>query len=240
MRLKRYAMPIEWRLPVKPYTWVVRPKPGPHPAHACLPLQIILRDKFGIADTAKEAKKIIKEGKVKIDGKVRKEPAFPVGLMDVIDIEGFGIYRVLPGKRGYELEKIGKKDAETKICKIIGKKNVKGGLIQLNLHDGRNILVKDKKYKTGDSLLISIPEQKILDHYPFEKGQTAIIISGKNIGTKGKIESIKERKDLTQVSTVKIKSQNESIETLKEYVLVLGGEHGRKSDAGDKTGKGNN
>jgi len=237
MRLKRYVMP--WKLPVKPFHWVVSPRPGPHPKDSCLPLLIILRDILKVAETGREAKKLIKAGKVRVDGKERREAGYPAGLMDVIEIENLGCYRVLPGEKGLEVVEIAKKDAGWKICRIRDKRNVKGGKIQLNLHDGRNILVDSQAYKPGDSVMIQIPEQKILKHYPLKVGQEALIFAGKNAGKQGKIKEIRERKSMLEKSTVILETPEGRIETLKDYIIVIGGKEHGKSDARGKARKGN-
>jgi hypothetical protein len=45
---------------------------------------MLLRDILKYATTGKEAKMIVKQGKVKVDGKTRFDERFPVGLMDVV------------------------------------------------------------------------------------------------------------------------------------------------------------
>jgi small subunit ribosomal protein S4e len=53
------------------------------------------------------------------------------------------------------------KEAGWKVCRIEGKTTIKGGQTQLNLHDGRNIIVDDpRQYNTGDSLKLNLPDQK--------------------------------------------------------------------------------
>jgi len=221
MRLKRYAAPKIWKIARKEHVWTVRPKPGPHPANRSRPLSLILRDVLKFADTAKEAKKIIKSGKILVDKRVIKEPAFPVGLMDILEIpDAKKAFRVEISKKGLEFVEIPINTSE-KICRIEGKTTVKGGLMQLNLHDGRNILVKDPKaYRVFDSVLIQLPDQKILAHYRLEEGATVRIISGKNAGLKGIVEEIKRRKTMLEKSTVKLRTELGMVETPLEYVMV--------------------
>ena len=58
-------------------------------------------------------------------------------------------------------------EAAWKICRIEGKTTIKGGKTQLNLHDGRNIIVEDAQaYSTGDSLKLGLPEQNVLEKAP--------------------------------------------------------------------------
>lgn len=224
--MKRYLIPKFWPVPKKERKWVVRPGSGPHPLGFCIPLQILVKDILGYAKGSREARKIVRAGKILVDKKERKDPKFPVGLMDTIEIPDAGQYlRVLLDRNGLRLEKTGKEDAGKKLCKIRGKKTLKGGVFQISLHDGRNILIKGKSpYRVGDSLLISLPGQKVVKHFRLEKGTDALVIAGANIGISGKIKEIRERKDMLRKSTVTLEiEKGKSIETLKDYILVGGG-----------------
>ena len=219
--LKRYLIPGYWKIPKKVNTFVAKPLPGPHRISECFPLQVVIRDVLKYAQTAKEVKAILNSEKVLIDKKVRKEPKHPVGLMDVIEIpEAKKYFRVLVNKSGFYLDSIKETEADKKLCKIVGKTTIKGGLTQLNLHDGRNIVLKKDAFGVGDSLIISLPEQKIVKHFKFQKGEAAIIVSGKNMGMKGKIHDIKRRKTMLEKSTVTIKTGEKDIETLLDYAMV--------------------
>jgi len=216
-------MPKSWPVSVKKEKFIIRPSPGPHPLKRCIPLQLVLRDILGIAETASEARKILNMGKVFVDKKVRKKPKFPVGLMDLIEIPDTGKhYRVSVNGKGIFIEEIKAAEANSKLCMITGKKTLKGGAEQLNLHDGRNLLTGKEKggYSVHDTIEISLPENKIIKHYRLEKGSPAFIFSGKNIGLKGVITEVKTRKSMTEKSTVAIKSADKEIETMKNYVFV--------------------
>jgi len=214
-------MPEFWPLARKAKSYVTTPMPGPHQKYNCFPLKVIVRDSLKFAESSGEAKKILNAGKVLVDKKVRKEPRFPVGFMDVLEIPELQVrYRVNINKRGLVLEKIREEEARIKLCRITGKAILKGGIQQLNLHDGRNILSKGS-YRIGDSLMIGIPGQKILKHYSLKKGEPAIIIAGRNMGVTGRIKGIKERKSMLEKSTVTIETEKgKDIETLKDYVMV--------------------
>src|SRR5437667_9981778 len=87
-QLKREPSPGFWPIHRKEYTWAPRTRPGPHAREKSLPLVVIVRESLGLANIAKEAIKIISTGKVKVDGVVRRDRRFPVGLMDIVQIEG--------------------------------------------------------------------------------------------------------------------------------------------------------
>jgi small subunit ribosomal protein S4e len=109
-------------------------------------------------------------------------------------------------------------DSDKKVCQIIGKKVLKKGKVQLNLFDSRNIIVKEQKYKVGDSVMIEIPSQKVKDHFKLEKGSYVMMISGGHIGEHGQIE------DVSKEGMVTIKSKKESFNTPKKSVFVIGKE----------------
>ena len=201
--LKRKPAPKFWPIPRKEFVWAVKPSPGPHSLENCLPLAIVLRDILGFAKTRKEAKLIVSQGKVYVDGKIRRKDDFPVGLMDVITIpEANAFFRVLPSHKGFILHQISKEETSFKLCRIENKTCIKKGHVQLSLHDGSNILVKvtdpqnpqEYVYETLDTLKISLPDRRIMEHVKIKENVLAIITGGKNIGKYGKIVEIKRTK----------------------------------------------
>lgn len=175
MKLKR--LNVEWAPEKKTKRFIIAPK-GPHKLQQSLPLLVVIRDMLKVADVALEAKKIVTSRKVKVDGKVCTDPRYGVGLFDVLEI-GDKTYRVLP--RARKLVPIEKGEASQKICQITGKKAVRGGKIQLSMHDGRTILLDKSDYKPLDSVLISVPDQKIKDHVSFKEGAAVYVRSGTHI-----------------------------------------------------------
>ncbi len=222
MYLKRHGMPKFWPLSRKERKYAVRPVPGPHSMRNCIPLRVVLRDVLGYAETAKEADSAITSGKILVDRKERKDPRFPVGLMDTIEIPSTKeAFRVGVNSAGLFLESIGQGEAGRKLCRITGKTVVKGGLTQLNLHDGRNILLKRNMYSVGDSLLLSLPDQRIEKHFRLAKDSPALIVAGRNKGVKGRIKDIIKRKTMLEKSIAIIESEDgKEIKTPLEYVFV--------------------
>lgn len=240
LHLKREASPAFWPIHRKKFTWTVKPRPGPHPINRCIPLLLIIRDLLGLAETRKEARKIISQGMVVVDGRVRRDDRFPAGLMDVISIPEIKMnYRILPFKKGLGLHPIDEKESSYKLCRIENKTTVKNGHIQLNLHDGRNILIRVKDprkpeedvYRTLDTLMISIPEQEIIEHLPLKEGMMAILVGGKNIGKYGTISSIEEQAGMKRRrALVNIKDEKgETYQSILDYVFVIGDEKPRIS-----------
>lgn len=222
MRTKRYTMPSFWPVPKKQNTYVTSPRPGPHGKGYCIPLQVILRDVLNVVEKGGEAKSIISSGKVYVDKKVRKDIKYPVGLQDVLEIPDIKkYYRMTVNDKGLTLKGIKKKETDRKLCKLTGKTILKGGVTQLNCHDGRNLVVKGaKKYGVGDSILIKLPDQSIIKYFPLKKGEPAVITAGKNIGVRGKIKNIKRRVRMQEKSVASVQSEDGEIRTLLNYIMV--------------------
>ena len=219
--LKRLGVPKTWPIPRKGLTFAVTPSPGPHPKKECMPLRIILRDLLGYADSAKETRSILSHGKLLVDKKPRKSSKFPVGLMDMIEIpEAKQHFRMITSKSGLGLEKISEADSAKKFCKIRSKTTLKGGIQQLNLHDNKNILVKKDNYRVGDTIIISLPDQKILKHLKLEKGAQCLITAGRNIGSWGKIKDIETKEHMLEKPTITIDTDKREIKTLRKYIFV--------------------
>jgi len=68
--------------------WATKPSQGPHKLRECIPLNLVVKNKLKLALNSREAKLIIaaKDGNFAVDGKVRKDFKYPVGIMDVITI----------------------------------------------------------------------------------------------------------------------------------------------------------
>ncbi|MBU0898838.1 MAG: 30S ribosomal protein S4e [Nanoarchaeota archaeon] len=224
MHMKRYSMPKDWPLSVKGKVWVGKPMPGPHTERKCITLSIVVRDVLKYTENMKETKKLLSEGKVLVDKKPKKEVNFPLGLMDIIEIPDIKDYfRMNINKNGLFLEKIKPENADKKLCRIENKTIIKKGKCQLNLHDGRNLLVDNAKiYNTGDSIVIQLPDQKIVKHIKLDKNATSMIIDGRNRGLSGKIKDIIERKTLQEKSRIILDIKGKEVETLKKYVMVIG------------------
>ncbi|MCS7118947.1 MAG: 30S ribosomal protein S4e [Archaeoglobaceae archaeon] len=219
MHQKRISAPKTYKIPRKEGKWIVRTIPGPHDKEA-IPLALVIRDLLQYADTLREARKIISSGEVLVDGVVRKDYKFPIGLFDVITIPKLEkSYRVIFDEKGrYILREI--EDAEKKIYKILNKTIIRKGKVQLNLFDGTNILATND-YKTKDSVLLKIPEKRILDHLKFEEGALIMIVGGTHAGEMGKIKSYKVVKG-SGSNLVTVETAIGEITTTENYVFVVG------------------
>ena len=229
--LKRLSAPKSWKIPRKKNTWVVKTRPGPHSIEGSLPLLLVVRDYLGLADNTREAKRIINEGKILVDKKARKDHRFSVGLMDVIEIPEAKerLVVLFDGKGNLVLKELSKKNTNTKLCKIKDKTSLAGGNIQLNLHDGTNILVKIKNpkspkedvYKTKDTVVLDLKTGKIQNHIPYKKGSVVLVTGGAHRASVARIDEINILKS-TQSNTVMLTEGKEKFQTIEDFVFVIG------------------
>ena len=95
--VKRQLAPSFWKIGRKEGRFVVRARPGPHPKRLCYPLGILLRDVLKLGNNMEEVRSMVNEGKIAVDGVVRRSIGWSVGLMDVIELIPLSkAYRLVP------------------------------------------------------------------------------------------------------------------------------------------------
>ena len=215
---KRVAAPISWPITRKTYHWVVGANPGAHSTETGIPLLVVVRDILKIANNAREAKRIINEKNICIDGVIRTDYKYMVGLFDIISLPATNeYYRVLfDSKNRFKLFK---EDANAgKLCRINNKTIVRKGAVQLNLHDGTNVLASND-YKTFDTVILDT-DRKIIKHIGYKTGNLAMIVGGEHSGEIGKIKQIRKVRG-SGTNMVAISNETE-FETIEDYVYVIG------------------
>jgi small subunit ribosomal protein S4e len=221
-RVKRQLAPTFWAIKRKEGQFVMRVNPGPHPGKRAYPLGIVLRDVLKVASTGYEVDRILKADKVKVDGVTRRDPNFAIGLMDVVELAMGQAYRMVP-KNGVSLSPIAIEEAEKglKLIKITSKTNIKGKKMQYGFHDSKT-LISDQILKVGDSCVVSLPAvNNITNHIAFEKGATALIITGENAGVVGKIEDIQDGV-FSLPKRALLSFEDKSVELPVEMVMAVG------------------
>jgi len=220
--MKRLAAPKAWPLKRKVAVWVTKQSAGAHSVESSLPAVTVLRDLIGVCDTAREAKRIIGNRELVVDGKAVKNPKAPIGIMDVISIPKMGLnFRMLLSNKGkLAVVPISEDEAKIKLCRIEDKTLISGGKFQLNLSGGRNIVLDKNNYKVGDSLKIETATQKVIGHYPVIKGAKVFIINGP---LSGKVEIIEDYVVVKGPSDNIVKF-SDGIETVRRNIFVIGAE----------------
>lgn len=218
--IKRMAAPNRWALPRKTSHWVSKPSPGPHGTEEAMPLLSVVRDMLKLCDNSREARFIIGSRGISVDGKVVTDYKFPVGLMDVVTLtKTKKYYRMLVDyKNKLRLVPIEESEKDWKLARIDNKKSQPKGMVQLNLHDGRCILLPKDQYRTGDVLKLELPSQKVMKAFKLEKGSIALLIGGSHPGSLQTIESYQIKRG----SAPNLVTFKEGFTTVKDNVFVIG------------------
>ena len=216
--LKRLVAPRSWNIARKERTWTTKPMPGKHSLESALPISTVLRDYLKVCDNNREAKIILHNRDVFVDQRVVNKPKFPVGLMDVISIPKIKLHvRSMLDKHGrIEFVPIKATDSKWKLARVENKRNIKGGHTQINLHDGTNILSKEK-VNTGDVLQLNLPDLKVKKVLKFKKGAQSLIIGGEHVGLISTIVG-----EETTRSTKPNLVMYENFQTIRPYSFVVG------------------
>jgi ribosomal protein S4E len=173
--------------------------------------------------TGRETKVICIEKNVKVDGKVRTDPNFPAGFMDVVEIpKSNDQFRLIFDTKGkYALHRISDEEKAFKLCKI---KRAELSLKKIPIvvtHDGRTIRYPDPAIKVDDTIKVDIATGKIIDHVKFESGNVAMITKGRNTGRVGIVVHVEKHPGSFDIVTVR-DSSGHVFSTRQENVFIIG------------------
>ena len=221
--VKRQRAPSFWKIRRKQGRFVVRARPGPHQKAICYPLGILIRDVLRVAQSMDEVKRMLNDGKVSVDGVVRRSIGWPVGLMDIIELIPLSqSFRLVPKDRNLLIPIPLTKQTEKnlKLVRVTLRKTIKGKKTQYGFHDGKT-LIADEQYSVGDSCLIDLSNKEVKSHMKLEKGSIVLVTKGENAGAIGKIEEIREGLFSLPKRTV-VSFGDRSVELPVQMVMLVG------------------
>ena len=174
-----------------------------------VPVVVAMRDMLHLASTMKEVKQMIHKKMLKINGKIVLDLHQPIPVFGIFQADkSYKLVVLITGR--FSLEET--HDASRAI-KVVGKKIVRGGAVQYNLHDGTNFISKDK-ISVGDTVYLDF-ENKVKKHSALDKGKKAIIISGSNLGMHGTVMSVNG-----QQITLKFNENKEEVVLNQSHLIV--------------------
>jgi small subunit ribosomal protein S4e len=192
-KMKRISAPRSWNIARKEARFITKPSPGTHPIAKSYSLAVVLRDLLGMVATQKEVMQVLTRREVLVDGIQRRDPGFPVGLFDVVSIPKEGkAFRLVPSPDGLVPRDIVSTEAGIKLCRVRSKVKVSGGHIQFGFHDGRSLLDDKLAATCGDTVVMRVPAQEVVESVKLAKGSTGLVVSGERAGQVGRIISVKK------------------------------------------------
>jgi len=221
--LKRLNAPRHWMLSKMDGIWAPRPSQGPHKLRESLPLILILRNRLKYALTGKETKMICMEKLVKVDGKIRTDPNFPAGFMDVVELTKSGDqFRLIYDTKGrFVLHRIDDAEKQFKLCRVKHQEMTNKKVPYIVTHDGRTIRYPDPAVKVNDVVKVDIATGKAIDFIKFEVGKLAMITKGRNTGRVGTVVSVEKHPGSFDIVTIRDTAGN-AFSTRQENVFIIG------------------
>lgn len=214
--IKRLNAPKYFSIHRKEHAYVIKQSPGRHSLQKSIALTLLL-DKLELAANRRESAKIINSGMVKVNGKPVKDPRYPIGLSDMIEV-GPDKYTVNINERGKILIEKEGKGKSSQVYKVIGKYKYKNDNIMLRLHDG-SIVKGSEDIKVNDS--VSVADKKVSKIIKLGNGSKCEIIDGVHVGKSGKVKDIREGNIHKQKSVVVEQQSGESFETLVKNIIIV-------------------
>jgi small subunit ribosomal protein S4e len=174
---------------------------------------------------------------VKVDGKVRTDPNYPAGFMDVVELEKSGDrFRLLYDVKGrFALVRIDQEEAKFKLCRV-QKVFVSANKIPVAVtHDGRTIRYPDPDLKANDTIKVDISTGKMTEMIKFELGKLVMVTGGHSQGRVGQLQHVEKHEGSFNIVTIK-DSKGNTFATRLQNVFVIGS--GTKAEVALPRGRG--
>ena len=205
----------------KERAYVTKPNPGRHMLESSITLKL-LAEKLELGSKNTEAERIIKNGNILVNNKVVKEPKYPVGLNDTIEIlNEKRYYRIGISRLGQvSITKLEKTDYDSKLYKVVGKYKTDSNKIMLRLHDG-GIINGSNDVNVNDSLILD-SKMKMAKVLKLQVGSECAVIDGVHVGASGKIKQLTKGTMHKTQSVLIEQNEGKAFETLVKNIMVTG------------------
>lgn len=149
---------------------------------------VAVRDMLKLAHTTREVQAMIKSKSLMINGRAVRDFHEAIHLYTLLDADKrYKVGLTTSGRLTLEAT-----TAKTRVAKIVGKKMLRGKVVQVNFHDGTNVLTKENVV-VGGSAEIDL-HNKVVRWIPLEKGAHVFVRSGSSKGHAGTVKSLEDGK----------------------------------------------
>ena len=197
----------------------------PAPLHRPEVVPLLSRNHLKLALTNREVILILqdREAGIKIDNKVRRDPKFPVGIMDILTVVKTNEhYRMLYDVKGrFTLVKVKEAESKIKLLKVKSKAVGPNKIPYIVTHDGRTIRYPHPEINEGDTLKYDLEKNSILEWFRNESGHLSYITGGNNVGRVATILHVERH--LGSFDIVHLRDANgKTLATRKSNVFIIG------------------
>lgn len=160
---------------------------------------------------------------IKVDGRIRRDPRFPLGHMDVVTIEKTNEhFRILMDVKGrFMPHKIEAKEASFKLCKVIKKVIGQNKIPFIVTHDARTLRFPHPDISINDTVKINLENGEISSVVKFTNGATVMLTGGNNLGRIGILQSVEKHAGSFDIVHVK-DTKGQTFSTRISNVIVIG------------------
>jgi len=222
---KRVAAPKAWYLGKLKGVYATKASAGPHKTRECIPMNVLLQQRLKYALNREEARKIVKdrEGNIHVDGKVRRDPRYPLGQMDVVSIAKTNEhFRMLLDVKGrFQPHRIDAKEAAHKLCRVMTKQIGKNKVPHITTHDARTIRFPHPDICINDTVKIDLKTGQIRQVLKMVNNCTVTLTGGNNIGRIGILTSVDKHPGSYSIAHIR-DSRGNTFSTRLENVFVIG------------------
>lgn len=207
----------------KAATFGIRSEPGPHARKTSAPLGDILKD-MGVGRTSNEIRRLLNRRVVKVNDRVRTAPRFPVGLFDLVSVDGLPKpYRMIIENHGRLVaQERQSPKAPFKLSKVKAKTMGKEKTIRLTTTDGENWRLPKTDVRVNDTVKWTLSDRKIVESFKLESGNAVLVTGGQRRGSVATIEDIVPG-TVTRPALVRLKPvEGNSFQTTVANVFVIG------------------
>lgn len=215
--VKSLSAPKYFGISRKSHVYSSKPSPGRHTLNKSVSANLLAKT-LGFANTTSESNKIIRDGKMSVNGKIIKDVHYPIGFNDVVRFGGDNAYIISIDSRA-KIKPMEYSKESSRVLKVIGKYKSKNGKVMARLHDN-SIVEVDTPIKVNDS--VTVDGKKITNTIKMEKGRKCFVIDGVHVGTSGTISSITEGSKNSDILVGVKGDDKQSFATTAKNIIVTG------------------
>ncbi len=202
----------------KERVYVAKPSAGRYTLGSSIPL-VAFAVRAGLSESNHGASRMIKRKELLVNGIAVRDPAYPVGLSDVIEsVPSKRSYEIGINERGQATIKEASSKGRERTCKIVQKYKSGRNTLMIRLHDG-TVLKSGKDTNANDSVVIENNEIKRV--LKLGNGCRCFVMDGIHVGTSGTVKEMHQGTAASRAYVTVEQGGGGSFDTLLRNIMVV-------------------